>query len=63
MLEISFLDKDQSDIRAVPPEPSLFAHIKYGSIRRVLPKVRRLAPLDGCVSAFEECVYGLRKVP
>ena len=33
-------------IRAVPPEPSLFAHMKYGSRRRVQPKIRHLAPLD-----------------
>ena len=31
-------------IRAVSPEPSLFAHIKYGSRRRVRPKIRHLAP-------------------
>ena len=31
-------------IRAVSPEPSLFAHIKYGSRRRVRPKLRQLAP-------------------
>ena len=33
-------------IRAVSPEHSLFAHIKYGSRRRVRPKFRHLAPLD-----------------
>ena len=44
-------------IHAVSPEPSLFAHIKYGSRRR------DLAPLDGCACAFEEWVYGGRKVP
>ena len=33
-------------IRAVSPEPSLFAHIKYGSRLRVQPKVRNLAPLE-----------------
>ena len=27
-------------IRVVSPEPSLFAHIKYGSRRRVRPKIR-----------------------
>ena len=32
-------------IRAVSPEPSLFAHIKYWSRRRVQPKIRHLAPL------------------
>ena len=30
-------------IRAVLPEPSLFAHIKYGSKRSVRPKIRHLA--------------------
>ena len=50
-------------IRAVSPEPSLFAHMKYGSRRRVRPKFRHLAPLDGCACAFEEGVYGGQKVP
>ena len=50
-------------IRAVLPEPSLFAHMKYGNRRRVRPKIRHLAPLDGCACAFEEWVYGGRKVP
>ena len=40
---------------------SLFAYMKYGSRRKVQPKIRYLAPLDGC--AFEEWVYGGRKVP
>ena len=35
-------------IRALSPEPSLFAHIKYGRRQRVRPKIRHLAPLDGC---------------
>ena len=39
---------------AVSPEPSLFAHMKYGSRRRVRPKIRHLAPLDGRACAFEE---------
>ena len=39
-------------IRAVSPEPLLFAHMKYGSRRRVQPKIRHLAPLDGCACAF-----------
>ena len=30
-------------IRAVSPEPSLFAHIKYRSRRRIWPKIRRVA--------------------
>ena len=41
-------------IRTGSPEPSLFAHIKYGSRRNVQPKNRHLAPLDGCACAFEE---------
>ena len=41
-------------IRAVSPEPSMFAHMKYGSRRRVRPKIRHLVPLDGCACAFEE---------
>ena len=35
-------------IRAILPEPSLFAHMKYGSRRRVRPKIRHLAPVDVC---------------
>ena len=31
-------------IRAFSPEPSLFAHMKYGSRRRVRPNIRHLAP-------------------
>ena len=50
-------------ICAVTPEPSLFAHMKYGRRRRVRPKIRHLAPLDGCACTFEEWVYGGRKVP
>ena len=50
-------------IRAVSPEPSLFAHMKYGSRRRVRQKIRYLDPLDDCACAFEECVYGGQKVP
>ena len=34
-------------IRTLSPEPSLFAHMKYGSKQRVRPKIRHLAPLDG----------------
>ena len=33
-------------IRAVSPEPSLFAHMKYGSRWKVRPKIRHLARLD-----------------
>ena len=40
-------------IRAVSPEPSLFAHIKYGSRRRVRPQIRYLVPLDGCACVVE----------
>ena len=47
----------------VSPEPSMYAHIKYGSRQRVRPKIRHLAPLDGCACAFEEWVYGGQKVP
>ena len=50
-------------IRAVSPEPSLFAHIIYGSSRRVRPNIRHLAPLDGSAYTFKELVYGGRKVP
>ena len=50
-------------IRAVSPEPSLFAHMKYGSRRRLRLKTRHLALLDGCACAFEEWVYAGRKVP
>ena len=50
-------------IRTVSPEPSLFAHMKYESRRRFRPKIRHLAPLDGCACAFEEWVYGGQKVP
>ena len=38
-------------IRAVSPEPSLFAYIQYGSRRRVRPKIKHLALLDGCACA------------
>ena len=40
----------------------LFAHKKCGNRRRVWPKIRHLAPPDGCECAFEEWVYGGRKV-
>ena len=57
--------KAQASLRiyAVSPEPSLFAHMKYGSRRRLRPKIRHLAPPDGCACVFEELVYGGRKVP
>ena len=35
------------------PEPSLFAHIKHGSTWRVQPKIRHLAPLDGCTCTLK----------
>ena len=41
-------------IRAVSPEPSLFAHMKYGSRQRVRPKIGHSSPLNGCTCAFEE---------
>ena len=44
-------------IRAISPEALLFAHIKYGR------RIGHLALLDGCACAFEEWVYGGRKVP
>ena len=50
-------------IRAFSPEPSLFAHMNYGSRRRVKLKIRHLAPLDGCTCVFEEWIYGGQKVP
>ena len=50
-------------IRAVSPEPSLVAHMKYGSRQRVRQKIRHLAPLDGCACAFKDWVYGGWKVP
>ena len=40
-------------IRAVSPEPSLFARMRYGSRQRVQPKNSYLAPLDDCACAFE----------
>ena len=50
-------------IRAISPEPSLFAHIEYGSRRRVRPKISHLVPLDGFACVFEERVCGGWKVP
>ena len=44
-------------IHAVSPEPSLFAHMKYGIRWRVRPKIRHLAPLDGCACALIEWLY------
>ena len=44
-------------ICSVSPEPSLFAHMKYGS-QKVQPKIRHLAPLDGWACVLEEWVYG-----
>ena len=41
--------------RAVSPEPSLFAHMKNGNRRRVRLNIRRLAQLDVCPCAYEEC--------
>ena len=41
-------------IYAVPPEPSLFVHMKYGSRRRVRPKIRHLASLDCCACVFDD---------
>ena len=44
-------------MHAVSPEHSLFTHMKYGSRRRVQPKIIHLAPLHGCTCAFKEWVY------
>ena len=44
-------------IRAVSPEPSLSANMKYGSRRRVHTQIRHLAPLDGYACAIEG-IYG-----
>ena len=57
--------KDQASLRicAVSPEPSLFAHMKYGSRQKVRPNIRHLAPLDDCACMFKEWVYGGRNVP
>ena len=57
--------KEQASLHicAVSPEPSLFAYMKYGSRRRVRPKITHLAPLDGCACVFEKLVYGGREVP
>ena len=41
-------------IRAISKEPSLFAHMKYGSRRRARSKIRHVAPLDGYTCAFED---------
>ena len=43
-------------IRAVSPDPLLFTHMKYGSRWSAWPKIRYLAPLDGCTCMFEEWV-------
>ena len=34
----------KAQVSAVSPNPSLFAHMKYGSRRRVRSRIRRLAP-------------------
>ena len=48
-------------ICAISSEPLLFAHMKYGSRRRVPPKIRHLAPLDGCTCTFEEWIWRTKK--
>ena len=45
--------KAQARLRG-SPEPLLFAHIKYGSRRRVWPKIRCVVPVDCCA-----CVWRL----
>ena len=47
----------------VSPEPSLFAHMKYGNRRRIRPKIRHLRPLNGYTCTFEDLVYGGRIEP
>ena len=51
--------KAQASLRipAVSPEPSLFAHMKYDCKRMDWPKIRHLAPLDGCTC----CRMSLRR--
>ena len=51
---LSHMPTAKAQARLHSPEPSLFAHMKYGKRRRVRPKIRHLAPLDGCICAFEE---------
>ena len=50
-------------IRAIAPEPSLFAHIKYESRRRIRPKIKHVAPLHshfvGCTQARKFTLYSL----
>ena len=60
-LEIVLLNHigDQGRLRracAVSPEPSLFAHTKYESRRRVRSKIRHLASLDVCTCMFDACL-------
>ena len=43
-------------IRAVSPEPSLFADMKYACRRRVRPQIGHQAPLNEWACAFEEWV-------
>ena len=45
-------------IHSVSPEPSLFAHMRYGSRQRVRLKIRHLAPLDGCACAGSNGTLG-----
>ena len=49
-------------IRAVSPEPSLFAYLKYGSRLTFRPKIRHLATVGDCACAFEERVYERRNL-
>ena len=58
LMRLSYLShrrpaKAQASLR-VCAEPSLFAHMKYGSRQRNRPKFRHLAPLNGCACAVEE---------
>ena len=40
----------------VLPEPSLFAHMKYGSRRKARPKIRHLAPLR---PSIKKCLFAV----
>ena len=55
MVLIAYANSEGSGETAhLSPEPSLFAHMKYGSRRRARPKTRHLAPLDGCACVKNE---------
>ena len=60
-LTIHAFIQNHEHIWASPWDYSTY-HIGDQRSLRVRPKIRQLAPLDGCTCAFEEWVYG-RKVP